>query len=49
MPSVKDGNELAGLFCRKVAVEELFRSEIGASGLLEGALNWKNSYSAVPR
>ncbi len=46
MPSVSEGRVLTGLFCRKVAVEELLRSETGALGLL-GALNWKNSYSAV--
>ena len=47
MPSVNDGRELTGLSRRKVAVEELFLSDRGASGLVEGALNWKNSYSAV--
>jgi hypothetical protein len=30
MPSVRDGSESTGLFWRKVAVEELLRSDIGA-------------------
>lgn len=47
MPSVNDGRESTGFSRRKVAVEELFLSLIGASELLAGALNWKNSYSAV--
>jgi hypothetical protein len=46
MPSVRDGRVLTGLSRRNVAVEELFRSEMGAFGSLGGALNWKNSYSA---
>ena len=47
MPSVREGKALTGLSRRKVAVDELFRSDTGAFGLLAGALNWKNSYSAV--
>jgi len=46
MPSVREGRELTGLSRRKVAVEELFRSESGPVSLA-GTLNWKNSYSAV--
>jgi hypothetical protein len=46
MPSVKEGRVLTGLSRRNVAVEELFRSEIGVFGSAGGALNWKNSYSA---
>jgi hypothetical protein len=46
MPSVREGSELTGLSRRKVAVEELFRSESGPDSF-EGTLNWKNSYSAV--
>ena len=47
MPSVREGRELTGLSRKNVAAEELFRSDIGASGLFAGALNWKNSYSAA--
>jgi hypothetical protein len=47
MPSVKDGSVSTGFSLRKVAVEEVFRSDTGAFGLLAGALNWKNSYSAM--
>jgi hypothetical protein len=46
MPSVSDGSALTGFSRRKVAVDELFLSEISATGWLGGALNWKNSYSA---
>lgn len=46
MPSVSDGRALTGFSRRKVAVDELFLSEISATGWLGGALNWKNSYSA---
>lgn len=49
MPSVREGKELTGLSRRKVAVDELLRSDTGASRLLDGALNWKNSYSAAGR
>ena len=47
MPSVNEGRELTGLSRKKVAVEELFRSESGPLESLVGTLNWKNSYSAV--
>lgn len=46
MPSVSDGKALTGFSRRKVAVDELFLSEMSATGWLGGALNWKNSYSA---
>jgi hypothetical protein len=46
MPSVKEGSELTGLSRRKVAVEEVFRSDSGPLESLDGTLNWKNSYSA---
>ena len=46
MPSVRGGSELTGFSLRNRAVDELFRSDDGTSGLL-GARNWKNSYSAM--
>jgi len=47
MPSVSEGRSLTGFSRRKVAVDELFLSDISAIGWLGGALNWKNSYSAI--
>lgn len=46
MPSVRGGRELTGFSLRKRAVEDELRSEVGTVGST-GALNWKNSYSAV--
>ena len=48
MPSVRGGRELTGFSLRKRAVEDELRSEVGTVGST-GALNWKNSYSAVLR
>jgi len=48
MPSVSGGSELVGFSLRKRAVEDELRSEVGRLGST-GALNWKNSYSAVVR
>jgi len=46
MPSVSGGRALTGLFLRNAAVADEFLSPIGRLGS-EGALNWKNSYSAT--
>lgn len=46
MPSVRGWSALCAFPWRNFAVEDELRS-IGSIALLTGALNWKNSYSAV--